>query len=460
MSVVSDVAMALAVISSLGWVFSLVALAINAVRKRPKRLWAWLSVGFFALLMVSAVVGSQVDGRLQYEQAKQFLDQGSPESAIPILVGLKRFKDAPTLLDTARQGIKRRVLDELERVRSSVDSNPDSAKVAAHAAMARVDENLLGTVAYRQLQDLVREICALADTRAVANVGTRSGQEGDGGAPVPEAPGTSQDKIDPQASSPARVPTQPIRLPEAIEAGLDSVEMANPASIRPATDKLITALSSAGSSGHPALKLIEEMMRPYREAGQGIAAIEAKLKALTEPTKPEKPQYDAPVYVGAERVSGVFVGPYSGGLFGSDDGVVLKTGGRYIVVLKAEAVLPGFTVAGFASSIGKTVTLDIGRGGREATVYQLVDVESYRDDQRAYRDEVAEAKKAFTEAMRKFREESGAFSKALKEWKSGKAEMEAQRKALVTKLDDALASLPGKARTLRVDIKATFDSPK
>ena len=93
-------------------------------------------------------------------------------------------------------------------------------------------------------------------------------------------------------------------------------------------------------------------------------------------------------------------------------------------------------VRGFAKPTGKTVTLDLGNG-REAEVLKNSDAESYADDQKSYKEAVADATKAFHEEQKKW-SDAAAQASALKK----------QVAAATRKRTDALKALPPAAQRM------------
>jgi hypothetical protein len=165
-----------------------------------------------------------------------------------------------------------------------------------------------------------------------------------------------------------------------------------------AVNRLEKSTSAAASFAAP----VRVMLNPYDEAASAVAELQPKLDAAQSDSKAEdKPVFEKPAYTGAQPIYGTFRGPYKGGLFGGGSGIVIQSGNKYYVIQGADVSIFTDDVQGYAKPTGNTVTLDIGNG-REAEVLTFAEVESYTDDQKAYREEVADATKTFQEAQRKW----------------------------------------------------------
>jgi hypothetical protein len=154
--------------------------------------------------------------------------------------------------------------------------------------------------------------------------------------------------------------------------------------------------------------------------------------------KPEKPQFEKPEYTGAVPLSGTFKASYSGGFF-EKDGIVMTSGGKHIVVLGADITLGALFFAshitGYGTKKDNTVTLDIGRSGREAAVYEYCDKETYLDDQREYKATVKIAREQYNEELKAYKQVVAEESRLAKEHATI---AKTQRKALL--------ALPGLAK--------------
>ena len=111
------------------------------------------------------------------------------------------------------------------------------------------------------------------------------------------------------------------------------------------------------------------------------------------------------------------------------------------------------TLHGYVEETGRTVTLEIGRDGREAEVVKVSSKETHDDDQREYRKAVADARKAHQEAM-------AAYTKAMRQHpgllKAYKEELAAHKKRHSELMSTVLAKLAAFAESysgkpLRID---------
>jgi len=181
---------------------------------------------------------------------------------------------------------------------------------------------------------------------------------------------------------------------------------------------------------------VRTMLHPLDEFAASVAELPSKLEAAQADSKPEdKPSFKKPDYTGARPIYGTLKSKYAGGLFGTD-GIVITSGSKYYVVEGAEASIFADSVHGYAKPTGKTVTLDLGNG-READVLKISDAESYADDQKSYKQEVAEATKAFHEEQKKW---SDAAMEAVR--------LKKQIADASRKKTDALRALPPAAQRL------------
>jgi hypothetical protein len=165
----------------------------------------------------------------------------------------------------------------------------------------------------------------------------------------------------------------------------------------------------------------------------------------------EEPQYVEPEYTGATKLAGAYRGPYEGGLFSGTPGVVVQNGDNYSVVHGAEAasifttrfdgyVTPTKTALGFGSEQA-TVTLNIGRVGREAKEYNYADRETYNDDKQAYAERVKVAKAQHDAVVKAYREQAKANQKVLDDIRSQQRE----RDGLIREKRNQIKALPGAA---------------
>ena len=120
---------------------------------------------------------------------------------------------------------------------------------------------------------------------------------------------------------------------------------------------------------------------PLLDRLAAIAAAEAT-DEKDAPNVPSKPEHDPPKYTGAFQLSGQVRKCYK-------DGVVLQSGAKFYFL--ADAKCPDVPyLYGYVQDDGRTVDVDIGRGGREATVVTIGDKESASDDRAAHRKAVVE----------------------------------------------------------------------
>ncbi|MCE9574545.1 MAG: hypothetical protein K8W52_15460 [Deltaproteobacteria bacterium] len=144
---------------------------------------------------------------------------------------------------------------------------------------------------------------------------------------------------------------------------------------------------------------------------------------VAPPEKPEKPTYEKPLYSGAWPIAGLCRGRYN-----EDEGIVIQAGGRYFVVKQAEPCETPY-VNGFVEDDGEPVTLNLGRDGRVADVVRLTDRETYIDDQRAYREQVAQAQSDFKASV-------AAYPQLLREWEADVAATARKRAAALSSRDE------------------------
>jgi hypothetical protein len=175
------------------------------------------------------------------------------------------------------------------------------------------------------------------------------------------------------------------------------------------------------------------------------------------PVPPERAALEKPEYHGAKRIVGEYVGPYRPeGLEALlEEGVILKSGRSYYVILNARATLLAAvfrTQQVFATPEGRTVTLNIGRTGREAAVFKMADKETYDEDQRSYKAELADAKKAYAQALREYRSEAAAYPKKRTRFEDEKRKRDAEKALALTKRQTALRQLPDAARNALDDL--------
>lgn len=125
-----------------------------------------------------------------------------------------------------------------------------------------------------------------------------------------------------------------------------------------------------------------------------------------------------PVYDGAFRVGGAVRTCYK-------DGVVLESNGKLYFV--KDATCPDTPLLhGWVEDTGETLTLDLGRNGREAKVVEISDKEKAQDDRKDFNEKLA----AYSAAV--------AANPRLPKEREAK---EARLKALETELDAALLAL-------------------
>ncbi len=88
---------------------------------------------------------------------------------------------------------------------------------------------------------------------------------------------------------------------------------------------------------------------------------------------------------------------------------------------------------GYVEDTGRTITLDLGRNGREATVVKISSIETYRDDQHEYQANVAEAqgtyRAAVADAQKAYRDELTTYYDALRSLPARKKEYAASAAA-------------------------------
>ncbi len=164
-----------------------------------------------------------------------------------------------------------------------------------------------------------------------------------------------------------------------------------------------------------------------------LAELERQEQGAALPPVPDKPEHDAPKYMGAFPLGGRVHTCYK-------DGVLLQSAKKYYFI--KDAVCPDAPLLhGFVEDTGETIMADVGRDGREATVVRIADRESASDDRAAHRKAVAEYEKDYrekTEEYRKALADRQAAERALgPDAKARSAEMEKLRK----QIDGALVAV-------------------
>lgn len=188
----------------------------------------------------------------------------------------------------------------------------------------------------------------------------------------------------------------------------------------PAHQEIVNAIEAAKRDG------FESELGPAKDLPDIAAKIEAAKKQLAEdlaPAKPEKPIHEKPKYSGAWPISGRCRGRYN-----ENEGIVIQADGKYYVVKDSEPCETPY-VNGFVENTGETVTLALGRDGREADVVVLKDRETYLDDQKAYRDKVARAQADYQQAVKD-------YPQRVREWQDEVAAAARKRQSTVATRDN------------------------
>jgi hypothetical protein len=122
------------------------------------------------------------------------------------------------------------------------------------------------------------------------------------------------------------------------------------------------------------------------------------MKAELAAPPPEKPQYEPPAYDGAFYLEGPVQKCY-------DDGVALQAGSAYYFVRDARCPdMPRLQGYVEKSGLG-TITIDLGRDGREATVVEIKDRATMEDDKRAHARELHEYDEGYRRDLAAYRTE-------------------------------------------------------
>lgn len=125
---------------------------------------------------------------------------------------------------------------------------------------------------------------------------------------------------------------------------------------------------------------------------------EDEMKAELAAPPPEKPQYQPPVYEGAFFLEAAVEKCFP-------DGVALESGSKYYFVRDARCPdtprLQGYVEK---SGLG-TITIDLGRDGREATVVEIKDQATMEDDKRAHARELHEYDEGYRRDLAAYRTE-------------------------------------------------------
>jgi hypothetical protein len=143
---------------------------------------------------------------------------------------------------------------------------------------------------------------------------------------------------------------------------------------------------------------------PYRELFARALEVRARegkindqLRNAVGPASPPAPEYEPPEYVGAFWVSGTYR-PQD-----KEHGVLVEAGGKFFAIENA-AEPPYVTgrISGYVDPTGRTVTTEIGRLGREAQVVRVSSRETYLDDRRAYKEELARVAAEYKQNLRDY----------------------------------------------------------
>ena len=222
-----------------------------------------------------------------------------------------------------------------------------------------------------------------------------------------------------------------MRLETAVRKSAAAFASCEPERSTPATSWLdlaadIDAMLDAGGVVAPELMAATQGLR---EAEADVTRIQESIAEGNSPPVLVKPTHHEPEYIGAWYLSGSYRANYTGD-DGSIDGVVITKGDNYYVVLGAEPAGGGVRyLNGYVESTGRTIVLDVGRSGREATVVSLADRETYLDDQAAHREAVAEAKHTYDDALAEYRTALRQQAEAKKKLADAMAELDAQLEA-------------------------------
>ncbi len=171
---------------------------------------------------------------------------------------------------------------------------------------------------------------------------------------------------------------------------------------------------------------------PLLDRLAAIAAAEAT-DEKDAPNVPSKPEHDPPKYTGAFQLSGQVRKCYK-------DGVVLQSGAKFYFL--ADAKCPDVPyLYGYVQDDGRTVDVDIGRGGREATVVTIGDKESASDDRAAHRKAVVEYEADYAAKLKEYQDARRGNEAALAGLEKRRAARKAERDALSVALDAVLLPL-------------------
>lgn len=192
-----------------------------------------------------------------------------------------------------------------------------------------------------------------------------------------------------------------------------------------------------------AQKINADGIEPYLAAVAEIASVQKRLDELDQSEKattppdvadvPQKPVYEKPPYTGAFFLGGDLRGNYEGD-------PVVQAGSKFFVVKGAGIWMEG----NYVEPTTETVTLNIGRDGREATIVTASARETYNDDQKAYAEEVKKAKSAYDEEMKTYQAAMKTKLAADAQLKQKKVESAKERRDALNERDRLLSILAAK----------------
>lgn len=150
------------------------------------------------------------------------------------------------------------------------------------------------------------------------------------------------------------------------------------------------------------------------------------------PELPEKPKFEKPEYHGAFYLDGEVRGNYEGD-------PVIQAGANFYVV---HGIRIWFD-AHYVEARPNTVTLNIGREGRDATICDVSTRETYNDDQKNYAAEVQAAREGFQKDMADYNTAVKARHEAEVKERQEKRTRDSEHAMAQSKLDDEIVKLIG-----------------
>ncbi len=150
--------------------------------------------------------------------------------------------------------------------------------------------------------------------------------------------------------------------------------------------------SIVATKNAPETKQLAELCGPASQLVQRLAELD-RLDAIAPdlPPIPDKPTFEKPTYHGAFYLDGEVRGNYEGD-------PVVQAGSSFFIIHGVTLWLDGH----YIETTTETVTLNIGRDGREATVANLSSRETYNDDQQRYAAEVETAQDIYRKELADF----------------------------------------------------------